>query len=54
MVNVIWPSPPVAVTGVNDDTLTPTVNITEAVVDVVTSAVGRLTVNKNDLLLVLA
>jgi len=54
MVNVICPSPPVTVTGVNDVTLTPTVNVTEAVVAVVTMAVGILTVNKNDLLLVLA
>ena len=54
MVNVICPSPPEAVTGVNDVTLTPTVNVTEAVVAVVTMAVGILTVNKNDLLLVLA
>jgi hypothetical protein len=53
ILNVTCPSPPVAVTGVNEAAVTPTVNVTEAVVAVVTIAAGRLTVNWNDLLLVL-
>jgi hypothetical protein len=51
--NVTCPSPPVAVTGVNEAAVTPTVNVTEEVVAVVIIAAGRLTVNWNDLLLVL-
>ena len=53
ILNVTWPSPPNAVTGVNEAAVTPTVNVTEDVVAVVTIAAGRLTVNSNDLLLVL-
>ena len=52
-VNVTCPSPPNAVTGVNEAAVTPTVNVTEDVVAVVTMAAGRFTVNSNDLLLVL-
>jgi hypothetical protein len=53
MLKVTWPSPPVAVTGVNEAAVTPTVNVTEEVVAVVIMAAGKLTVNWNDLLLVL-
>jgi hypothetical protein len=42
--NVRVPSPPVATTGVNDVTALNTVNLTDAVVTVVTIATGGLTV----------
>ena len=54
IVNVSCPSPPAAVTGVKDATATPTVSVTDAVVAVVTIAVGRFTVSSKVLLLVFA
>ena len=45
MVKVSCPSPPIAVTGVKEGAVDPTVNVTDAVLTVVTMAAGRSTVN---------